>query len=487
MAKMFAGARLRRLREDRGLSQVELARLLEISPSYLNQIEHDSRPLTVAVLMRVTEVFGVDPAYFAPHDTPRLVADLREALPTQALPDLAEFATKLPEVAEAVIDLYRRQRQAEDQLAEIVGDRELIAGRSPYDQVSDFFYRRQNYVPELDEAAEALAAEIKVRRGETWRVLHDRLAERHGIRIVRQDAQALAGELHRYRPEIRTLYLSNSLRPGQEAIRMGAQIALLEFDDIISSIIEEEDFDDPQTRILTRVGLANYFAAALILPYTIFLAAAERMRYDIELLTEHFGMGWESVCHRLSTLQRPKARGVPFSFVRVDRAGNMSKRQSATGFPFSRTGGTCPLWNVYEAFNAPGRVMTQIAAMPDGQRYLWIARTVTRHYGGYGQPGKVFAIGLGCEIRHAGRLVYSTGMDLNAIDAAIPIGPGCRTCERLNCPQRAVPPIGRRLDLDVNRSTFIPYPLKDALLETVPGPRRPVRRAPGGGSSVGRA
>src|SRR5690606_4108976 len=150
----------------------------------------------------------------------------------------------------------------------------------------------------------------------------------------------LAGELHRYRPEIRTLYLSNSLRPGQEAIRMGAQIALLEFDDIISSIIEEEDFDDPQTRILTRVGLANYFAAALILPYTIFLAAAERMRYDIELLTEHFGMGWESVCHRLSTLQRPKARGVPFSFVRVDRAGNMSKRQSATGFPFSRTGGT---------------------------------------------------------------------------------------------------------------------------------------------------
>ncbi|MBE1488391.1 short-chain fatty acyl-CoA regulator family protein [Plantactinospora soyae] len=462
MVKTFAGARLRRLREEHGVSQIELARQLAISPSYLNQIEHDSRPLTVAVLIRITEVFGVDTAYFAPHDTPRLVAQLREALPTRAaLPDLTELATRLPEVAEAVIDLYRRYRQANDQLAEVVGDRELVAGRSPHDQVSDFFYRRQNYVPDLDEAAEALAAELGVRRGESRLALNDRLAQRHGIRIVRQDTDSLAGELHRYRPETRTLHLSTSLRAGQEAIRMGAQIALLEYADVIDEIIEEEKFDDLQTQILMRVGLANYFAAALILPYREFLAAAETLRYDIELLTDHFAMGWESICHRLSTLQRPKARGVPFSFVRVDRAGNMSKRQSATGFPFSRSGGTCPLWNVYEAFSAPGRVMTQIAAMPDGQRYLWIARTVTRHHGGYGQPGKVFAIGLGCETRHAGRLVYSAGMDLHATEAATPIGPGCKTCTRMTCPQRAAAPISRRLDLDENRSTFIPYPLKE--------------------------
>ncbi|MFC6021984.1 short-chain fatty acyl-CoA regulator family protein [Plantactinospora solaniradicis] len=462
MVKTFAGARLRRLREEHGISQIELARQLAISPSYLNQIEHDSRPLTVAVLIRITEVFGVDTAYFAPHDTPRLVSQLREALPTRAtLPDLAELATRLPEVAEAVIDLYRRYRQANDQLAEVVGDRELVAGRSPHDQVSDFFYRRQNYVPDLDEAAETLAAELGVRRGESRLALNDRLADRHGIRIVRQDTDSLAGELHRYRPETRTLHLSTSLRAGQEAIRMGAQIALLEYADVIDEIIEEEKFDDLQTQILMRVGLANYFAAALILPYREFLTAAETMRYDIELLTNHFAMGWESICHRLSTLQRPKTRGVPFSFVRVDRAGNMSKRQSATGFPFSRSGGTCPLWNVYEAFSAPGRVMTQIAAMPDGQRYLWIARTVTRHHGGYGQPGKVFAIGLGCETRHAGRLVYSTGVDLHATEAATPIGPGCKTCTRMTCPQRAAAPISRRLDLDENRSTFIPYPLKE--------------------------
>lgn len=461
IAKTFAGARLRRMREDRGISQTELARQLNISASYLNQIEHDSRPLTVAVLMRITEVFGVDPTSFAPHDTPRLVAGLREALGSRTgIGDLTEFASRLPEVAEAVLDLHRRYQQADEQLSELVGDRERI-GHSPHDQVTEFFYRRQNYVPAVDEAAERLSDQIGIRRGEARAALQDRLAQRHGVRISRDDADSLGGELHRYRPQTRTLHLSTSLRPGQEAIRMAAQIALLEYADVIDEIIEEEGFDDVQTQILTRVGLANYFAAALILPYERFLTAAETRRYDIDLLTEHFAMGWETVCHRLSTLQRPRSRGVPFSFVRVDRAGNMSKRQSATGFPFSRTGGTCPLWNVYEAFGSPGRVVTQVAAMPDGQRYLWIARTVIRHHGGYGQPGKVYAIGLGCETRHAGRLVYSAGMDLHAADAATPIGPGCKTCERMTCPQRAAPPISRRLDVDENRSTFIPYPLRD--------------------------
>ncbi|WP_432842748.1 short-chain fatty acyl-CoA regulator family protein [Dactylosporangium sp. CA-092794] len=460
IAKIFAGARLRRLREERGVSQTDLARHLSISPSYLNQIEHDVRPLTAPVLIRVTELLGVDPTVFAPHDVPQLVAGLREALGRSgSLPDLTELASRLPELAESVIELHRRYREVADQLTELVGDRDRL-GRSPHDQVTEFFYRRQNYVPHLDEAAETLAVRMRLRRGEIHAGLQDRLAHQHGVRISYEDAESLGGDLHRYRPHTRTLHLSTSLRAGQAAMRMAAQLALLECADVIDEIVEEEGFDDVQTQILTRVGLANYFAAALILPYEQFLTAAEARRYDIDLLSEHFAMGWETVCHRLSTLQRPRSRGVPFSFVRVDRAGNMSKRQSATGFPFSRTGGTCPLWNVYEAFSSPGRPVTQIAAMPDGQRYLWVARTVTRHHGGYGQPGKVYAIGLGCELRHAGRLVYSTGMDLQDVAAATPIGPGCKTCERANCPQRAAPPISRPLDLDENRSTFIPYPLQ---------------------------
>jgi XRE family transcriptional regulator, fatty acid utilization regulator len=208
---------------------------------------------------------------------------------------------------------------------------------------------------------------------------------------------------------------------------------------------------------LAEAHVEQVLGGAVVLPYGAFLAAAEEARYDIDVLGRRFGVGFETVCHRLSTLQRPSARGVPFFFVRIDRAGNISKRQSSTGFHFSRVAGSCPLWNVHEAFATPGRILTQLAQMPDGRRYLWVARTVTRRSGGYGTPDKTFAVGLGCDLRHAGRLVYSTGLQLDDPAAATPIGPGCKVCERTACPQRAFPPIGRPLRVDEHRSRFEPY------------------------------
>ncbi|MFI9308802.1 short-chain fatty acyl-CoA regulator family protein [Streptomyces triculaminicus] len=467
MSKTYAGARLRRLREERRLTQAELARRLAVSPSYLNQMEHDARPLTVPVLLRLTETFGVDPGFFSGRDTARLLADLREALadgPDGArvpAAELAELAERLPSVARVLLEYDRRNRALTERLAELAGDRGPDAGpgtgRTPHEEVREFFYRRQNYLHDLDTAAEQLAGGIGLRRGEVRQALAARLAERHGVRLAPD-----AGQLHRYDPATRVLHLSPRLRPGQQAFRMATQLALLEFGGELSRHAAEDFAEDSPARSPARIGLANYFAAALVLPYGVFHAAAEEMRYDIERLGDHFGVGYETVCHRLSTLQRPGARGVPFSFVRVDRAGNLSKRQSATGFHFSRGGGTCPLWNVYEAFASPGRVQVQMAAMPDGQRYLWTARTVTRYRGGWGEPGKTFAIGLGCEIRHASRLVYSAGLDLDDAAAATPIGMGCKVCERLDCPQRAVPPLGRRLAVDENRTTFVPYPVEPA-------------------------
>ncbi|MET9209538.1 short-chain fatty acyl-CoA regulator family protein [Streptomyces bacillaris] len=497
MSKTYAGARLRRLREERGLSQAELARMLAISPSYLNQMEHDSRPLTVPVLLRLTEAFGVDPGFFSERDTTRVLADLREALADEvgaarvSAAELSELASRLPGVANVLLDLGRRNQALAGRLAEAA---ELRGGggtelpRSPHEEIREFFYRRQNYLHEADLAAEELAAEIGVRPGEVVRALSARLTERHGIRLATADdrqgpsgghkpgrggrgtrtgprpapPRPDTGRLHHYDPDARVLYLSSRLRPGQQAFRMATQLALLEYGAEIARLASEDYDEGSAVRPLARIGVANYFAGALILPYRAFQTAAEEVRYDIERLTDRFGLGYETVCHRLSTLQRPRLRGVPFSFVRVDRAGNMSKRQSATGFHFSRAGGTCPRWNVYEAFAAPGRIHVQIAAMPDGQRYLWTARAVTRHRGGWGEPRKTFAIGLGCEIRHAGRLVYSDGLDLDNASAATPIGMGCRICERLDCPQRAVPPLGQPLAIDENSSTFVPYPVQGA-------------------------
>ncbi|MFD6555236.1 short-chain fatty acyl-CoA regulator family protein [Streptomyces sp. NPDC058398] len=465
MSKTYAGARLRRLREERRMSQAELARVLGISPSYLNQMEHDSRPLTVPVLLRLTEAFGVDPGFFSERDTTRLVADLRETLAGEITEarvspnDLAELASRMPAVANVLLELGRRNQLLAERLAGAASGRaaEHQGPRSPHEEIRDFFYRRQNYLHDTDLAAERLAEEIGIRPGEVVPALGARLADRHGVRLSAESGE----RLHHYDERTRTLHLSTRLRPGQRAFRLATQLALLEHGAGLDQQASEDFPAGSTTHALARIGIANYFAAALILPYTAFHGAAEEVRYDIDRLTDRYGLGYETVCHRLSTLQRPRLRGVPFSFVRVDRAGNLSKRQSATGFHFSRAGGTCPLWNVYEAFAAPGRIHVQVAEMPDGQRYLWTARAVTRHRGGWGEPGKTFAIGLGCEIRHAHRLVYSDGIDLTNISAATPIGMGCRVCERLGCPQRAAPPLGRPLRIDQNTSTFVPYPVTD--------------------------
>nr|WP_202532987.1 short-chain fatty acyl-CoA regulator family protein [Streptomyces sp. SID4923] len=463
VSKTYAGARLRQLRTERRMSQADLARVLGISPSYLNQMEHDSRPLTVPVLLRLTEAFGVDPGFFSERDTARLLADLREALAGEitesqvSAADLGDLATRLPAVAKVLVELGRRKQELSERLAGVADGR--VPGRAtttPHEEIRDFFYRRQNYLHETDLAAERLAAEIGIRPGEVIGALSTRLTEAHGVRLAAKPGE----RLHHYDDRSRTLHLSSRLRPGQRAFRMATQLALLEHGEELGRLATEDFPPASPTHGLARIGVANYFAAALILPYAAFHTAAEDARYDIERLTDHFGLGYETICHRLSTLQRPRLRGVPFSFVRVDRAGNLSKRQSATGFHFSRAGGTCPLWNVYEAFSAPGRIHVQVAEMPDGQRHLWTARAVTRHRGGWGEPGKTYAIGLGCEIRHAHRLVYSDGLDLTNASIATPIGMGCRACERLDCSQRAAPPLGRPLLIDQNSSTFVPFPVR---------------------------
>ena len=444
--------------------------MLEISPSYLNQIEHDVRPLTVAVLLRITEVFGVDATFFASEDDTRLVAELREVTMDRDVAidvDLAEVSDMVnahPMLARAMVNLHRRYRLTTTQLAAATEDRYSDGSGSssgsgsismPHEEVRDYFYQRQNYLHQLDTAAEDLTIRMRMHRAELARELADRLTMVHGVHIKRRTD---LGDtvLHRYDPVAKTLEISGHLASGQTVFKMAAELAYLEFGDLIDKLVEEGKFTSEESTILARLGLANYFAAATVLPYRQFHDVSENFRYDVERLSAFYSVSFETIAHRLSTLQRPSMRGVPLSFVRVDRAGNMSKRQSATGFHFSSSGGTCPLWNVYETFANPGKIGVQIAQMPDGRNYMWVARTVERRAQRYGQPGKTFAIGLGCELRHAHRLVYSEGLDLSG-ENSTPIGAGCRVCERDNCPQRAFPALGRALDLDEHRSTVSPY------------------------------
>ncbi|MDF2824964.1 MAG: transcriptional regulator, partial [Mycobacterium sp.] len=395
--------------------------------------------------------------------TARQVAELREALPEVApgIPhpasDIQQLATSMPEVADAVIGLYRRYRDAMVQLEALTDSRAEGPATMPHEHVRDFFYRHQNYVDVLDRQAEDLAADIGERTGGSTQNLRAHLERAHGIRVVTARRER-DGDMYSFDSAKGLLTLAADLHTGQQAFRMATQIALLDASGTIDQVLDAETWPDETTRSLARLGLAHHFASALVLPYATFYTAAEKVRYDVEILAERFDVGYETIAHRLSTLQRPGMRGVPFILVRVDKAGNISKRQSATGFHFSHTGGTCPLWNVYDAFASPGKVDVQIAEMPDGQRYLWVARTVEHRRGGYGAAAKTFVVGLGCELRQAGRLVYSKGLDLVDPDV-MPIGPGCRTCDRQQCPQRATPPIGRHLSVDPSRGRFVPYPL----------------------------
>jgi predicted transcriptional regulator/transcriptional regulator with XRE-family HTH domain len=471
MPKTFVGSRVRQLRSERGFSQAALAQMLEISPSYLNQIEHDVRPLTVAVLLRITEVFGVDATFFASQDDTRLVAELREVtfdrdLDVDIAPaEVAEMVSAHPAIARAMVNLHRRYRITTAQLAAATEDRFNDGSGSgsitmPHEEVRDYFYQRQNYLHELDSAAEDLTTRMRMHRGDLAGELSRRLTEIHGVHITRR-IDLGDKVLHRYHPQTKTLEISNHLSSGQQMFKMAAELAYLEVGDLIENMVTDGKFTSDESRILARLGLANYFAAAAILPYRQFHDVSENFRYDIERLSAFYQVSYETICHRLSTLQRPSMRGVPFSFVRVDKAGNMSKRQSASGFHFSSSGGTCPLWNVYETFTNPGKILVQIAQMPDGRNYMWVARTVERRASRYGQPGKAFAIGLGCEVRQANRLIYSEGLDLSS-DSATPIGAGCRVCERDNCPQRAFPALGRSLDIDEHRSTVSPYLVRES-------------------------
>ncbi len=410
----------------------------------------------------------MDAQEFSDDGEARLVADLRDALADNpggeavALAELREVATQMPAVGRALLALHRRHAAALEQIeamaAELGDGRGDIARAQPmpYEVVRDFFSANNNYFDTLDQAAEAVALQARAQGGPLVDWLHQRMRDRHGVRVMPM-ASHVPDKLRSYDPGTRLLHLADSLTPGQQAFQIAIQLALLEAGDMIQPVVERAGFNDPALAALARISLAQYFAGALLLPYGPLLKAAEASRYDIDLLARHFGVGFETVCHRLSTLQRPDAAGVPFFFIRVDRAGNISKRQSATHFHFSRAGGTCPLWNVYEAFAQPGRILPQLARMPDGRTYLWVARTVEHGQRGYGAPGKMFSIGIGCDIRHAPRLVYSKGLDLADADAPTPIGMGCKVCERTSCLQRAFPFVGRPVDVDENQSRFAPY------------------------------
>ncbi|SFR34476.1 hypothetical protein SAMN04488005_0659 [Yoonia tamlensis] len=461
--KLYAGAKLRELRGRLSLTQKDFAAKLGVSLPYLNQMENNNRPVSTAVVLGLAQEFGFDVTELQAGDEARLVGDMREAMadpvltgPTPALADLRLVAANAPAIARAFLDLHRAYRQTHERLAsldEALGREDARLQPSPWEEVRDFFHYCDNYIDAVDRCAERFA--IQRKPDETIAHAAIRALDAHGITVT----YATSKTLRHFDAGRKTLTLSRDSHPATQSFQLLLQLALITQSDLLDATLDLARFQSSEARSIAKVGLANYFAGAALMPYGAFLHAAQSDRHDLELLATRFGASLEQVAHRLSTLQRAGAKGIPFFFVRVDQAGTITKRHSATTLQFARFGGACPLWNVHQAFANPGQFLRQLAETPDGARYFCLARDVSKSGGAYNLPTRRYAIGLGCEVRHAPALVYADHMDLGAASAYAPIGISCRICERRDCHQRSVPPLERQLSVDPNSRGILPYQL----------------------------
>jgi predicted transcriptional regulator/DNA-binding XRE family transcriptional regulator len=472
------GPRIRALRRHQHFSQAELARRLGISPSYLNLIEHNRRPCPAELLIKLAELVPIDLKLMSAANDGRTADDLLEVFGDALFEnlevltdDVRDMAAAYPSAAQAVLRLYHAYRTSQESLqtlaSRVLSDGNEVAGvqtgsRLPTEEVSDLIQRHLNYFPELEQGAETLTRDARLESTSLFTGLADYLQRVKHVEVRIEQAGQMQSALRRFDPDTRVLTLSEVLRRGSRNFQLAHQAGLITQSDVLDRIAGDPLLTTDESRALCRVALANYFASAVLMPYEPFLSAARAERYDIELLGHRFRASFEQTCHRLTTLRRPGMEGIPFHMLRTDIAGNISKRFSASGLRFARFSGACPRWNVFEAFQTPGRIRTQLSEFPDGRVYFEIAFAASKNGGGYRSPNAQYGIALGCPVSYAGEMVYADGLDLTSREAAIEVGPTCRLCDRMNCEQRAYPPLQHALAVNEHvRGVSFYAPVRD--------------------------
>lgn len=459
--RLYIGPRLRRIRRDLGLTQAQMAADLEISASYVTLIERNQRPLPAELLLRLAETYDLDLTAFSSSED-ETFAHLEQALADPVFlelsigrDDIRDLLSANPAMGEAVAALYQAYRA--NQIAVLEARAAGRAGPAdPLEEARSFIDKARNHFPAIDEAGEETAKALAGTGGGLFNALAKRFQERHKLTVRLLPADVMVGAYRRLDRHRAQIAVSEALDGASRVFQLALQLMLIEQRGLLDATVNEAPFDTDAGRRLARAALANYAAGAMIFPYGAFHQSAQDLRYDIEALGRRFGASFEQVAHRLTTLQRPGREGVSFFFLRIDAAGNVSKRFSGGVFPFARYGGSCPLWNIHESFRTPRKIITQIIQLPDGDAYFSIARTVHGGEGGFLAPAAERAVALGCELRHADKLIYARGIDLNAAKPT-PVGVTCRLCPRQACAARAHPPLERRLIIDEHRRMATPF------------------------------
>ena len=456
------GPKIKAFRRQQGIQANKFAEQLSISPSYLNLIESSKRNIDGNLLIKISKELRVDLSDLTSKSDINLENDISDLLDDQLFedldilgPEVKDLVNTNPKIAKALIKLGDNFKQKD---VEIINKVENISGKIidsrktsfPGEVISDFLQENKNYFPKLEEFADRVFEKVQKNNRTRYVALCDYLKSEYGIVVkdVIPDINKPFSKI--YNKDKKELQLSDYSSLETKKLHAAAQIAQEGALDKIEEYLSGFAFPSEESKKLTKVALLNYCGAAILMPYKPFHSECKKLKYDLELLQNTFATSFEQVAHRVTCLQDPKLPGIPFHFLRVDMAGNISKRLSLSGIEIPRYGGACPRWNVYSALTRPGVIQAAVSKMTNGEKYVCIARTVEKGIGRFGQSKSILSIGLGCEAKYAKDFVYTENLNVNDKSTEIPIGVSCRTCDRLDCSQRAFPPLHKKFDVDIN-------------------------------------
>ncbi len=460
MRKAMIGPRLRRLRRDNKQTQAQMAKVLGISPAYVNLLENNQRSLSVQMLLALADTYNVDWRDLIEDESSNRLADLRNALRDPLFggetPDLQELRAAIdhaPQLVGQFLRLYQNHRTALGKMMRLGSERmpDDLATSSPEATIHDFFRDHSNYFDVLERAAEQLRGAVPCDPDDLYGILKARLRKKHGIEVRTAAIEEMSEGLRFYDKKSSVVLLSEALDHPNRTFQLAHVTCLVEWQQVLAGLTANIGFSSEAGIARCHVELANYFAAAVLMPYEQFYATAERTKYDADRIAAAFAVSFEQVCHRLTTLQREGKRGVPFFFLRVDKAGNVTKRFNSTSFNLAEYGGACPVWNIHTAFRSPGMILPQFVELPEGDRFFTISRTTDRPVFSHKTQDRRLAIALGCELRHADRIGYASSYNLADDGLFSPIGINCHLCPRQACSQRAHQPMFMELPIDTNR------------------------------------
>ena len=456
------GPKIKAFRRQLGLQANKFAERLKISPSYLNLIEAGKRKIDGNLLIKISKELRIDLSDLTSKKDLNLENDISDLLDDQLFedldilgPEVKDLVSSNPKIAKALIKLGDNYKQKDH---EIVNKVENISGKIidnrktsfPGEVISDFLQENKNYFPKLEEFANNIFKKVQKNNRTRYIALCDFLKKEFSITVKDIIPEETKPFSKVYNKKNKELLLSDYNSLETKKLHAAAQIAQEGAIDIIEDYLSKFKFPSNESKRLTQIALLNYCGAAILMPYNLFHLECKKLKYDLQLLQNTFATSFEQVAHRVTCLQDPKLPGIPFHFLRVDMAGNISKRFSLSGIEIPRYGGACPRWNVYSAFTRPGVIQAAVSKMTNGEKYVCIAKTVEKGVGRYGQSKSILSIGLGCEAKYAKEFVYTENLDISDKKTEIPIGVSCRTCDRLDCSQRAFPPLHKKFDVDIN-------------------------------------